>query len=91
VTYYAAAERSEVSPSSGSRTFGDDLLRGGRDTSGSGEAMQMRSTTQGARNKKSIALPHCIGDPFSTTITESLASGLAKTATPRNKNWVSLD
>jgi hypothetical protein len=58
----------------GSRTFGDDLLRGTGNT-GSGEDMQMLSRIHGLRNKKSIARPRCISGPFSTTmIPDSLVS-----------------
>jgi hypothetical protein len=70
VTYYAAAKRSGVR--SGPGTFGDDLLRGGQNTSGTGEEVQMLNMTQGVRNKKSIAQPRCISAPIRTTILESL-------------------
>ena len=40
-----------------------DFWRTGN-TSGSGEAIQTRNTTQGVRYKKSIALPRCISGPF---------------------------
>jgi len=42
-------------------------LRKPQNTSGSGEAVQTLSATQGVRKKKSIALPRCICGPFSTT------------------------
>lgn len=39
-------------------------MRGGPNTSGSGEAMQTRNTSQGERYKKSIAWPRCISGPI---------------------------
>jgi hypothetical protein len=45
-------------------TFGGDLLGTTGRMSGSGDATQMRNTTQGVRYKKSIALPRCISGPI---------------------------